>query len=455
MTRSSMYAALLALALPAAAAAQSSTQPAAAGAGPDTVTPATAEAVSTQPAAVIQHLRPNDARGLNMFETPKEPGAAYAGFKLEFGGAFTQQYQGLSHSNNATAKIDAAGTNLNQLMEIGGGFNNAVANLYLNAQLAPGIRVAMTTYLSSRNHQETWVKDGYVLVDASPIDVPVLHDIMKYTTLRMGHFEINYGDAHFRRTDNGNAIYNPFIGNLILDAFTTEIGGEAYLRTGPFMAMLGVTSGEIKGTVQTPDARGWAKLAKLGYDSQVTEDVRVRLTGSMYTTNKSASNTLYTGDRAGSRYYAVLENVKATQTSPAWSGNIRPGFSNEVTAFMVNPFVKVGDVEVHGVIERAEGKARAEESSRTWNQYAVDGLYRFLDDKLYVGGRYNVASGTLAGIAEEVSTDRWQAAAGWFLTPSILMKGEYVTQKYNDFPAADIRNGGKFNGFMIEGVISF
>ena len=38
--------------------------------------------------------------------------------------------------------------------------------------------------------------------------------------------EINYGDAHFRRSDNGNAIYNPFVGNYIMDAFTTEIGGE-------------------------------------------------------------------------------------------------------------------------------------------------------------------------------------------------------------------------------------
>jgi hypothetical protein len=33
-------------------------------------------------------------------------------------------------------------------MSIGHGFNNAVANLYLNAQLVKGIRVAMAAYLS-------------------------------------------------------------------------------------------------------------------------------------------------------------------------------------------------------------------------------------------------------------------------------------------------------------------
>ena len=61
--------------------------------------------------------------------------------------------------------------NQNQLIDIGNGFNNASANLYVNAQLAPGIRVALTSYLSSRHHQETWVKDGYLLIDESPIDV--------------------------------------------------------------------------------------------------------------------------------------------------------------------------------------------------------------------------------------------------------------------------------------------
>ena len=88
----------------------------------------------------------------------------------------------------------------------------------------------MTTYSSARHHNETWVKDGYLLVDASPIDWKPLNDIMKYVTIRAGQFEINYGDAHFRRTDNGNSIRNALVGNYIMDAFTTEVGGEVYAR---------------------------------------------------------------------------------------------------------------------------------------------------------------------------------------------------------------------------------
>ena len=64
-------------------------------------------------------------------------------------------------------------------------------------------------------------------------------------------------------------------------------------------------------------------------------------------------------------------------------------------------------------------------------------------------------SGKLAGIANDINVKRSQVGAGWFITPVILMKGEYVSQKYLDFPSTDIRNGGKFNGFMAEATISF
>src|SRR5256885_4315834 len=119
------------------------------------------------PALEIQHLRAPDKRGLNVFESPKQDTLQYEGFKFQIGGSFSQDFQGLEHRNAADAKL-VSGVNQNALMKIGHGFNNAVANLNLNAQLAPGIRVAMTSYLSARHHQESWVKDGYLLVDDSP-----------------------------------------------------------------------------------------------------------------------------------------------------------------------------------------------------------------------------------------------------------------------------------------------
>lgn len=438
----------LAFALAAAPAAAQTTVASGNPAGDDTDEKA---APSTYKAIVIQNMRPQDRRGLNVFEPPKES-KPFQGFVLDFGAAFTQQFQALEHSNTAAPRI-VDGVDQNQLADIGPGFNLATANLYLNAQLAPGIRVALEGYMSSRHHSEFWVKGGYLQIDESPIDLPALHALMKYLTLKVGHFEINYGDAHFRRTDNGNALFNPFVGNYIMDAFATEIGGEVYFRTGPWLAMLGVTNGEIKGAVTNPDERAPSFIGKLGYDNEIVDGLRFRLTGSVYTTEKSTSNTLYAGDRAGSRYYNVMDNAAGADFR---NGRMNPGMTDKITAWQINPFVKLGGLELFGVVEKAAGRSRAETEEREWTQYAGDVVYRFLrDESAYVGARYNVVEGELAGVADKVNVDRVQIGGGWFITPTILLKAEYVRQNYDNFPATDIRNGGKFNGFVIEGVVAF
>jgi hypothetical protein len=278
---------------------------------------------------------------------------------------------------------------------------------------------------------------------------------MKYTTLRVGHFEVNYGDEHFRRSDNGQTMYNPFVGNYILDAFTTEIGGEVYVRAGPWLAMGGVTGGEIHGQVTAPTKRSESYLAKVGFDEQILRHLRFRLTGSMYANGQSASNTLFTGDRAGSRYYDVLENTASSETANAWSGAIRPGFSNNVHAFVVNPFVKCNGLELFGNLETATGKGATEVNNRTVRQLVGEGLYRFANDHLYLGARYNTVGGELAGITNDITVNRWQYGGGWFVTPLLLTKLEYVNQKYLNFPTSDIRSGGQFKGFMLEGVLAF
>jgi len=403
----------------------------------------------------INHIRPADMRGVNVFEAPKADEVPFTGFVLSFGGAFTQEFQGLSHSNTAAPAV-TNGVNANQLITIGHGFNNAVANLNVNAQIAPGIRVAMTSYLSARHHQESWVKDGYILVDESPIDNPLLNGIMKYTTLRVGHFEINYGDSHFRRSDNGNGMFNPFVGNYILDAFTTEIGAEVYGRSDGWISMLGVTGGEVHGQVTAPQSRSASVLGKFGFDRNLAENVRVRLTGSFYSNNKAASNTLFSGDRGGSPYYDVLENTASTETANAWSGQVRPGFSNKVNAEVINPFVKIGGAEFFGNFETVTGGAFTEPKLRTLHQNVYEALYRFYGDRMYLGGRYNVLDGEMiAKTYTDQTVKRYQLGGGWFVTPNILAKAEWVNQKYLDFPISDIRNGGKFSGFMVSGVVGF
>ena len=250
-------------------------------------------------------------------------------------------------------------------------------------------------------------------------------------------------------------MYNPFVGNLLMDAFTTEIGGEVYLRKGPWMAMGGVTGGETRGQVTVPEKRSPAYLGKVGFDKELTKNVRFRLTGSAFSQAKSANQSLFTGDRGGSRYYQVMVNASGTEKDSAWTGNVQPGFKSEQHAYVINPFVKVGGLEVRGNLERAQGRAVTEKANRTWDQYAGEALYRFADERLYVGTRYNTVKGALLGMTNDVTVDRTQLGGGWFVTPTVLLKGEWMNQKYNDFPTTDIRNGGKIKGFMVEGVVAF
>lgn len=404
----------------------------------------------------MQFWRAYDQRGINVFETGKADTVAFDGVRVRIGGAFAQQFQSLSHENAATPFLNDNGINTNQLMDIGSGFNLATANLNIDVALADGVRLNLITYLSSRHHPETWVKGGYLQFDKLPfLKSETFDQIMEKLTIKVGHMEINYGDSHFRRSDNGNAFYNPFVGNYIMDAFATEIGAEVIYQDKGFLAVASMTGGEIQGGVTNPSRRKPAFIGKLGYDKTLDNELRLRLTGSMYTTSGSVNNTLWSGDRAGSRYYLVMENTLASTSGNFTSGRFNPGMRDNVTALVLNPFVSYGGLELFGTLEQSKGKAANETEDRTWNQLGVDAVYRFGSmDKFYLAGRYNQVGGEMPN-GLEPSISRAQIGAGWFITKNILAKLEYVSQQYQDFAPTDIRNGGSFNGLMIEGVIGF
>jgi len=123
---------------------------------------------------------------------------------------------------------------------------------------------------------------------------------------------------------------------------------------------------------------------------------------------------------------------------------------------MINGFVKVNGFEVFATYESSKGRTKTETVDRKATQYAVEGIYRFgKAENLFVGARYNAVKAGLAGITNDVQVNRTSFAAGWFLTKSVLLKGEIVNQKYVDFPTTDYRSSGKFNGYVIEAVVGF
>ncbi|TPV33963.1 hypothetical protein FJ651_07330 [Paucihalobacter ruber] len=394
----------------------------------------------------LDNYRQPDQRGINVFEAPKDSISTFDGINVRIGGQSTLQFQALDHENSGAVA----------LKEIGYNFNLATANLDLDVALAKGVRMHLRTYLSSRHHPEPYVKGGYIQIDNLDfVSEGFMSGFMKYATLKVGHMENNYGDAHFRRSDNAQALYNPFVGNLIMDAFTTEVGAELYYRRNGFIGMVGFTNGKLNQAVSNPDTGGASFLAKLGYDKQLNDDLRFRLTGSLYNTGAVQTSYLYSADRAGSRYYLVLENEDANPTNQFRSGRYNPNLRNKITAVMINPFVKYRGLEFFGTFENATGRANNELEDRTATQLAGELIYRFgQNEKFYVGTRYNKVDSEEAN-GDDIEITRFNLSAGWFLTKNILAKFEYVSQKHDGYNANSIFNDGKFDGIMLETVISF
>lgn len=447
----------------------------------------------------MQNMIPRSKDGLNLFDVHKN-NVDYDGVSVDLGGALALQFQALNSFNDQkeggyTAPNGAIisgnnGTTGYRLNNLENNFNLPAANLVFGAQLADGVRVNLDIYLSSRHHNETWVKGGYLQIDKLDfIQKDFLADVMQYTTIKIGQMENNYGDAHFRRTDNGNAILNPFIEGNIMDSFETEMGMEVYYNREGLVSMIGVTNGKLNqgvaefvaadATESAPDPNTTVSptvLAKLGYDKQLNKDLRIRFTGS-YNHNANMSANPWGSDRAGSRYFGVMSHQAYTYTdgivptpvpnnfdptANATTGRFSPGYANWYTAFMLNPFVKYKGFEFFGTLEFTEGgNKKGTDESRKVNQYAADLVYRFgKTEQFYIGARYNTVSGNIASQTDKVNVNRLESSLGWFMTKNVVAKLAYTDQNYSDYAqysgsSLNDLYGGSFKGIMFEAAISF
>ncbi|HMR18440.1 MAG TPA: hypothetical protein PKA53_03990, partial [Sphingobacterium sp.] len=250
---------------------------------------------------------------------------------------------------------------------------------------------------------------------------------------------------------------------------------EGYAQKNGGIGMVGLSNGMIKGHAEeaAPTDNGFEKrnpsvYLKGGWDKQLNDDLRLRFTGSLY--HNSGTNgsglTLYSGDRTGSNYNLVMDQYYSAGAAKAATAIYKSGrfdsnsLNRKLTAFMFNAFAKANGFEFFGTAEFANGRsnAAADTEDRATSQYAAEGIYRFgSNENLFLGARYNIVnSEVLMGTTvENVKVDRVALGAGWFMTKNILIKGEYVNQKYSDFPTADYRHNGKFNGVVLQAAIGF
>ncbi len=372
-----------------------------------------------------------------VFEVPKSDLIPYNGLNIKVGGDFALQFQGLRQSNSG----DSLGALANN-------FNLPTANLNIDVQLEDGVKMHLRTYLSSRHHTEAYVKGGYMQIDKLDfIQEGLFEDLMKSLRIRVGMDQINYGDAQFRRSDNAAAILNPFVGNYLMDSFTTEPFMEiSYLNNG-IIGVIGATNGRLNQS-PTPGDDGFVLFAKAGYDTQVNQDLRVRLTASLYNSNdRGTRDYIYGGDRAGSRYYKVLDGGD-------FSGRFNPRYAYQ-TALQVNPYVEFQGIEFFGLVELVNNGDS--DAGGGYTHLGAELLYHLSANKdAYLGARYNSVNGEQTDASATTEITRLNVGAGWFMTDNVLTKLEYVQQNY-DGAAFDggLFQAAEFSGIMVEAVISF
>ncbi|WP_348813405.1 hypothetical protein [Flavobacterium maritimum] len=439
----------------------------------------------------MQNQIPRSKDGINVFDVQKDD-REFKGLSVDLGGAFNMDFQAIN-SFNDQPKTFAAPSQITgyRLMNTENNFVLPAADMTIGAQLFDGVRVNLDIYLASRHHNDTYARGGYLQIDKLDfIKKDFLAGIMKYATIKIGQMENNFGDAHFKSSDNGSTLRNAFVGNNIMNSFTTEMGIEVYYNRNGLVSMLGATNGNLNQgtqevtfpntTAATPNPNTGVSptiLAKLGYDKQLNEDLRVRITGSYYHNANLGNSNLYASSRSGFGFWGVLNNVayKNNGVDVATSYNststpeatYNPNFKNWATSYMINPFVKYKGLEFFGTIELASGGDKAGvDDKRTADQYAGDIVYRFgKKEQFYIAGKYNTVSGKLSNAdAKKVTVDRFESSIGWFMTKNIVAKLDYVNQNYKNYtqfvgnvPTGNANNfyGGKFNGLVFEAAISF
>lgn len=367
------------------------------------------------------------------FEKPKPNTENFNKVEVKVGGDFAIQFQAIDHE----APVE--------LIDLKNNFNLPTANLSITASLAPGIVLFINNYMSSRHHNEAWVEGGYLTIDKLPF-LPVTDNIMQYLTIKAGVMMPNYGDAHYFRSNNASVLNNPFVGSWVMDAYTTNPGMEIMFRNNGFLALIGANNGRVSYGTGNNIGEDLVFNWKLAYDKNINNNLRIRASLSGFHVGEGHSGAyLWGGDRAGARYYSVMQAIMATGDNFN-SGRWTPGSGQtQMNSYMANLFAKYHGLEVFGIFESMKGVKN--NADQHFTQTALQAIYRL--GSFYIGTRFNKVSDNNGSTVERINL-----GGGWYMVNNVLIKLDYVTQKY-DGRAHGVIDGGKFNGPVIEAAISF
>lgn len=371
--------------------------------------------------------------------------------------------QALDHKN----VFDTKG---NALAKVEPGFQNAFGNLGFVGKFGKNeeIEVVFDMYLSSRNHpSSTYGNEGYIILRGIPENLQslkFLEPVLKKVDIKAGHMLVDFGDASMHRSNNAKVQNNPLIGNFVIDPNIVSIGMQASSKPGTrFGWLLGASNGTT--TEDWNVGRGFAYNGKL-----IFYPIKgLRTSASYIGTDQSDNPTkgaggssmqMFTGNRSGERYAGVLGGGQAP-------GNVFPQAGEKFSAAQFDvTFDNGSPIKVYGHYGITQDKdingSAAGAPEEKWNYYTGSVTYE-LTAALYASARYsNATTSQLAGADSDGSVGRIQVGGGFWLTKNLLLKMEYVQQKYSGFANGQVVNNGiqawrdpEFSGVISEVSFSF
>jgi hypothetical protein len=347
------------------------------------------------------------------------------------------------------------------------GFQTPFGDLSFLARLGDVMEVYYDLYLASRPHPSTtYGHEGYLIFHRMPGSLGENSLIQKFfdiADVKVGAFDIDFGDSRYRRSNNARVQYNPLIGNYVVDPETEEIGVEVYSKPTRLNWLVALTNGTTTGHVDR--SNGYGVHGKLW--GQVTPDLRAALSG--YRADHSASGTgtaasgeksfLFSNSRSGGPYDGVIAGGDAP-------GQILPATGKDVTALQGDLTWNHWPYEAYGNLgwtrdSDTNGSAPGSPEER-WYYGAAQGVYHLTAD-LYAAAQYSAAfAGKINNVSSDGVVQRIQVGGGYWFTRTMLAKLEYVYQWYHDFTPAggqvggiDVWRGPSFNGVILEASFSF
>lgn len=371
--------------------------------------------------------------------------------------------QALDHKNAFDAKGVA-------LPKVEPGFQNAFGDLGFIGKFGKNqeLEVVFDLYLSSRNHPSTTYGDeGYMILHGVPENLESLKfltPLLSKVDIKAGQMLLNFGDAIQHRSNNAIVQKNPLVGNFVVDPNIVSIAMEVSNKPGRINWLAGISNGTT--TEDWNAGRGFAyhgKLAVYPIQSLRTSISYIRANNSENATKAAGGSAIqmFSGNRSGERYAGILGGGQAP-------GGVFPQAGENFMAaqFDVTYEDKNVPLQFYGNFGRTTDKdingPAAGTPEETWNYYAAQATYN-ITPALYAAARYSGATTSmLNGTPSDGKVNRIQIGGGLWLTKNVLVKVEYVDQKYRGFATGQMVNNGvqawrnpEFSGVISEVSFAF